>query len=117
MPLDKQESKRVTDYLRAIRNANIGGMTDEMIEKKMRTTERALTRAQESGNLTNELIYTARLFNLSRMAGNGRIEELRQAFVAHGAEYARDKEIPYEVWRQFGVQPAVLRDAGIARSA
>ena len=115
--LDKQQSKQVTDYLRAIRDANRGGMTDEMLAKKIATTERALARAEASGNLANELQYTARLYNLRKMSGNGRLEQLRDAFVAHAAEYSQDKGIPYVVWRQFGVSASVLRDAGIARSA
>lgn len=113
--LEKTQSKRVTDYLRAIRAANRGGMTDEQLEGKIKQTRRALQNAQDAGNLANELQYTARLYHLERMdSSNGRLTELREDFVRYGAQYAEKKNIPYAVWRQFGVPPAVLKEAGIA---
>lgn len=45
------------------------------------------------------------------------ISELEQGFVASAAAYASRKGISYGAFRSVGVPPAVLRAAGISRSA
>jgi len=42
---------------------------------------------------------------------------LEQDFVDAAAAYSRRKGISYAAWRELGVQPAVLKRAGIARSS
>lgn len=43
------------------------------------------------------------------------IEGLKQAFVRHGREYAERKGIEYQSFREYGVPPAVLSEAGFRR--
>ena len=45
------------------------------------------------------------------------IEKLEADFIAVAAEYGQRKGISYASWREAGVSPAVLRMAGISRSA
>ncbi len=43
------------------------------------------------------------------------IEALEAAFIATALPYSQRKGISYEAWRAVGVQPRVLRAAGISR--
>jgi len=43
------------------------------------------------------------------------IAGLEAAFVAAAGAYAQRKGISYDAWREAGVQPRVLRSAGIGR--
>jgi len=45
------------------------------------------------------------------------ITELEQNFVAVAAAYGQSKGISYSAWREIGVAPAVLQQAGITRGA
>ena len=45
------------------------------------------------------------------------IQGLEDDFVAAAAPYGARKGITYAAWRQLGVDPAVLRRAGIKRGA
>jgi hypothetical protein len=50
------------------------------------------------------------------MGDNGvDLAELEEAFVAAAEPYGRRKGITYTAWREAGVDPAVLRRAGIRR--
>lgn len=43
------------------------------------------------------------------------MQELQEAFVAAAEPYGRRKGITYSAWRELGVDPSVLRAAGIRR--
>jgi hypothetical protein len=45
------------------------------------------------------------------------LSELEALFVAEAGSYARSKGISYAVWREFGVEPRVLKAAGINRGS
>ncbi len=45
------------------------------------------------------------------------LQELEDAFVAAAEPYGRRKGITYSAWREAGVDPSVLRRAGIRRGA
>ncbi len=71
----------------------------------------ALTRLhliQERMNLEQELAASDNGVDL---------EELEDQFVAAAAPYGARKGITYAAWRQLGVDPSVLRRAGIRRGA
>ena len=61
---------------------------------------------QERMDLENELASTE---------GSVDLAALEEEFVASAAPYGRRKGITYAAWRQLGVDPAVLRRAGIRR--
>ena len=43
------------------------------------------------------------------------MQELQEAFVTSAEPYGRRKGITYSAWRELGVDPSVLRSAGIRR--
>jgi hypothetical protein len=91
--------------------------TPESVQKRLETINEklsdadALTRlhlVQERMNLETELAST----------GNGvDLGALEEEFVVAAAPYGARKGITYAAWRQLGVDPAVLRRAGVKRGA
>ena len=69
---------------------------------------KALQLLQERKNLEAEL--TA----MERDSGSD-LDRLRRAFVKHARAYGQAKGIQPETWREIGVPPDVLREAGITR--
>jgi hypothetical protein len=89
--------------------------TQESIEKRLATIEDQLSDAdpltrlhlvQERMNLQNELA-----------AGDNSVDlaALEEGFVESASPYGQRKGITYAAWREAGVDPAVLRRAGIRR--
>jgi hypothetical protein len=89
--------------------------TQESIEKRLATIEDQLPDAdpltrlhlvQERMNLQNELA-----------AGDNSVDlaALEEGFVESASPYGQRKGITYAAWREAGVDPAVLRRAGIRR--
>ena len=90
--------------------------TPESVQKRLLTIDEklpdadALTRlhlVQERMNLTTELANAGDTVDL---------QALEDEFVAAAAPYGARKGITYAAWRSMGVDPAVLRRAGIKRS-
>jgi len=91
--------------------------TPESVQKRLATIEDKLGSAdalsrlhlvQERMNLENELASTGNTVD---------IEALEEEFVSAAAPYGARKGITYGAWRHLGVDPAVLRRAGIKRGA
>ncbi len=89
--------------------------TQESIEKRLAAIEEQLPEAdpltrlhlvQERMNLQNELA-----------AGDNSVDlaALEEGFVEAASPYGQRKGITYAAWREAGVDPAVLRRAGIRR--
>lgn len=90
--------------------------TPESIQKRLATIERTLVDAdplsrvhliQERMDLEKELAQTTQKIDLTR---------LEDDFVAVAKSYGERKGLTYAAWRAAGVDPAVLRKAGISRS-
>ena len=91
--------------------------TPESVQKRLTTIDDKLGSAdalsrlhlvQERMNLENELASTGNTVD---------IEALEDEFAAAAAPYGARKGITYAAWRHLGVDPAVLRRAGIKRGA
>ena len=91
--------------------------TPESVQKRLATIEEKLDGAdalsrlhlvQERMNLENELASTGNTVD---------VQALEDEFVASAAPYGARKGITYAAWRHLGVDPAVLRRAGIKRGA
>ena len=91
--------------------------TPESVQKRLAAIEEkladadALTRlhlVQEKMNLENELATSDTTVD---------IQALEDEFVAAAAPYGARKGITYAAWRQLGVDPGVLRRAGVRRGA
>lgn len=89
--------------------------TQESVQKRLLAIDEKLAEAdaltrlhlvQERMNLENELATSDSTVDL---------HALEDEFAASAAPYGARKGITYAAWRQLGVDPAVLRKAGIKR--
>jgi uncharacterized protein YicC (UPF0701 family) len=114
----REQGRAVRRYLEALeahRPKRGRKRTPESVQKRLASIDErladadALTRlhlVQERMNLESELSSSESTVDLSA---------LEDEFVAAAAPYGRRKGITYTAWRQAGVDPAVLRRAGIRR--
>jgi len=116
----REQGRAVRRYLEALeahRPKRGRKRTPESVERRLTAIDEklndadALTRlhlSQERMNLEAELSSTDNAVDL------GALEE---EFVVAASEYGKRKGITYAAWRQAGVDPGVLRRAGIKRGA
>ncbi len=114
----REQGRAVRRYLEALeahRPKRGRKRTQESVQKRLASIDErladadALTRlhlVQERMNLEGELSTTDNTVDL---------QALEDDFVASAAPYGQRKGITYGAWRQAGVDPAVLRRAGIRR--
>jgi hypothetical protein len=120
LALGREQGRAVRRYLEALeahKPKRGRKRTPESIEKRLADIENRLQNAdplsrlqlvQERMNLQNELASKSATVDL---------EALEQAFVKAARDYGRRKGITYAAWREAGVNPAVLRAAGIRRGS
>ena len=116
----REQGRAVRRYLEALeahRPKRGRKRTTESVQRRLTAIDEkvnevdALTRlhlVQEKMNLEAELASTDNAVDLG---------SLEDGFVAAAAPYGQRKGITYAAWRQAGVDPAVLRKAGIKRGA
>jgi hypothetical protein len=114
----REQGRAVRRYLEAIeahRPKRGRKRTPESVQKRLATIDDqlagadALTRlhlVQERMNLENELASSDNVVDL---------EALEEEFVVAAAPYGARKGVTYAAWRQLGVDPGVLRRAGVRR--
>ena len=107
--------RRYLEALEAHRPKRGRKRTPESVQKRLASIDERLAEAdaltrlhlvQERMNLEQELSTTDNAVDL---------QALEDDFVAAAAPYGQRKGITYSAWRQAGVDPAVLRRAGIRR--
>ena len=120
LALGRDQGRAVRRYLEALeahKPKRGRKRTPESIERRLADIEKRLQDAdplsrlqlvQERMNLQNELASKSATVDLGA---------LEQAFVKAAKEYGRRKGISYAAWREAGVNPAVLRQAGIRRGS
>jgi hypothetical protein len=116
----RKQGKAVREYLEALdaqRPKRGRPRTIESIEARLEAIDAALAEAvptrrlelvQERLNLTTEL---------EGLRNAGSMDDLEASFVELAAAYGDRKGISYQAWREVGVPAAVLKRAGISRSA
>ena len=116
----REQGRAVRRYLEALeahRPKRGRKRTQESVERRLGAIDEKLNDAdpltrlhlsQERMNLQAELSSTDNAVDL------GALEE---EFVVAASEYGKRKGITYAAWRQAGVDPGVLRKAGIKRAA
>jgi hypothetical protein len=91
--------------------------TPDSITKRLEKIEEELAESsaidrlhllQEQADLENEL---------SGMSLSIDLTELEEAFIESALGYSDRKGISYDTWRKMGIEPAVLRSAGIKRGS
>lgn len=120
LALGREQGRAVRRYLEAMeanRPKRGRKRTPESIAKRLADIEGKIAGAdpltrlqlsQERLDLQAELETKAAVVDLSG---------LEKDFVAAAGEYSRRKGISYAAWREAGVDPAVLKKAGIGRGA
>lgn len=116
----RKQGKAVREYLEALdaqRPKRGRPRTVESVEARLEAIDAALAEAvptrrlelvQERLNLTTEL---------ESLRNAGSMDDLEASFVESAAAYGSRKGISYQAWREVGVSAAVLKRAGISRSA
>jgi hypothetical protein len=115
----RAEGRAVRDYLEALRSMKPKrgrARTADSIKKRLAAIDDQLADAdaltelklvQERRDLTDEL---------ASMQAKVDLDALESAFVKVAKGYSERQGISYASWRDVGVQPAVLKKAGIARA-
>ena len=116
----REEGRAIRNYLEALethRPRRGRKRTAETVDRQLNETLERLTTAgaldrvtllQRKMDLQDELAAL-------QGADSVNLEELEQAFVAAAKGYSERKGITYAAWREAGIDPRVLREAGIRR--
>jgi hypothetical protein len=116
----REESRAVKRYLEALetsRRRRGRRRTPESIDKQLAAIEEKLAAADA---LTRLKLLQDRIDLQKELAGAGEemdLTSLEESFVKVAKAYGERKGISYAVWREVGVDPAVLKRAGISRGA
>jgi hypothetical protein len=115
----RQQGRVVRRYLEALeshRPKRGRKRTQQSIAKRLAAIDEQLANADA---LTRLHLAQERMdlkLELSAASGDGaELEDLEAAFIDVGAQYGERKGLTYEAWRAAGVEPRVLKAAGIAR--
>jgi hypothetical protein len=115
----REQGRVVRRYLEALeshRPKRGRKRTQESVAKRLAAVDEQLASADALSKLHLVQERMDLELELSAAGGDGaEMEELEAAFIEAAAEYARRKGLTYEAWRAVGVEPRVLKAAGIGR--
>jgi hypothetical protein len=118
MAQGRNESRAVNQYLSALeshRPKRGRKRTPESIEKRLGAIEVQL----ESASGVNRLALVQERLDLTSelegMTATSDLDELEEEFVKVAGAYGSRKGISYAAWRELGIEPSVLKRAGITR--
>jgi hypothetical protein len=89
--------------------------TSDSIKKRLERIDAELASADALKALNLRQERADLLRELEIMDAKVDLSELEAAFIEAAKSYGERKGISYEVWREAGVEPAVLKKAGISR--
>ena len=114
------EGRVVRDYLDALKNSKGRPgrkRTPESVARRLKAIDAEL----DDANPVRELELVQERFDLeaelATMQNKVDPKELEAGFVKVAGSYSARKGISYAAWRAVGVEPAVLKKAGISRSS
>lgn len=115
----RTEGRIVRDYLEALRsNRPKRGRkrTEASITRRLEAIEKSLSEANPLNEL--KLVQERRdlLAERESMTNGVDLSDVEDKFVQVAKEYGERQGISYSSWREVGVQPNVLKRAGISRS-
>jgi hypothetical protein len=116
----RNESRAVRRYLEVLAASKPKRgrrRTVSSVEKRLAGVEDALESADRITTLKLSQERLELINELDTMTADDGIKQLEEDFVAIAAKYSSRQGISYAAWREVGVQPDVLRRAGISRSA
>ena len=115
----RTEGRIVRDYLEALRsNRPKRGRkrTEASITRRLEAIEKSLSEANPLNEL--KLVQERRdlLAERDSMSNGVDLSDVEDKFVQVAKEYGERQGISYSSWREVGVQPNVLKRAGVSRS-
>ena len=114
----REQGRAVRRYLEAIeahKPKRGRKRTQESMQKRLTTIEDRIASADPLTRLHLAQERMDLMRELSTSDNGVNIQELEDAFVASAEPYGRRKGITYGAWREAGIDPSVLRRAGIRR--
>ena len=116
----RDDSRAVRRYLEALA-ANKPKRGRKRSAETVESQLAAVTEELESADALNRLLLTQKLADLQRELDKFGVDsdpaEYEEGFIESAAAYGERKGINYATWRQIGVSPELLRQAGITRSS
>jgi len=115
----RAEGRVVRDYLEALRATKPKRgrkRTPETIQVRLDTIDAELPVASAVDELLLSQERRDLESELAAMNDQIDITALEAAFIEVAASYSESKKLSYAAWRDVGVQPAVLKRAGISRA-
>lgn len=116
MRVGRAEARVVGEYLEALRTYRPGRRrTREQLEEKL---AQLADRARDTDALTALRLAQQRrdvLAEMNAVSADERMLELQEALVEVAASFSARNAIDYATWREIGVAPSVLTEAGIRR--
>ena len=115
----REEGRKVREYLEALEaNKPRRGrrQTPESIRKRLAVIEQKIVDADPLNRV--QLIQERMDLNKKLEANNNSVDlpKLEKAFISSARDYSERKGISYAAWRELGVPPHVLQQAGISRA-
>lgn len=114
----REQGRAVRRYLEAIeahKPKRGRKRTQESMQKRLATIEDRIAAADPLTRLHLAQERMDLMRELSTSDNGVNLQELEDAFVAAAEPYGRRKGITYGAWREAGIDPSVLRRAGIRR--
>jgi hypothetical protein len=114
----REQGRAVRRYLEAIeahKPKRGRKRTQESMQKRLTTIEERIATADPLTRLHLAQERMDLMRELSTSDNGVNLQELEDAFVASAEPYGRRKGITYGAWREAGIDPSVLRRAGIRR--
>ena len=115
----RRESRAIKQYLEALKSRRPGRpITPATLKKRIEDLGDKI--AAESDPLKTVELLQSRIEAeraLAKAEDAPDIADLEQGFVKYVKPYSKRKGISYAAWRELGVPAAVLKQAGISRSA
>ena len=114
----REQGRAVRRYLEAIeahKPKRGRKRTQESMQKRLTMIEERIAAADPLTRLHLAQERMDLMRELSTSDNGVNLQELEDAFVASAEPYGRRKGITYGAWREAGIDPSVLRRAGIRR--
>jgi hypothetical protein len=118
LAIGRAESRTVRDYLEAVRrNRPKRGRkrTPDSIKKRLAVIENQFDDSDAITQLKSSQERLDLSMELAEMTRTQQIGPLEKAFVKVARSYGDRNGITYTAWREIGVDPAILKKAGITR--
>lgn len=119
LAVGRREGAAVRAYLEALeahRPKRGRKRTPESVQRRLDAIEQELPEADAVTRLNLVQERMDLQDELASMGAGADLEELEEAFVEAAYGYSERRGISYAAWRELGVQPGVLKRAGISRS-